>query len=178
VDPAIAAVLRASLALLFAVAAGHKARDLARFRAILAEYRLLPAAATWPVAILVPAAELVTAGALTVSAGDAGPLSAAGMLALYTAAIVINLARGRREIDCGCAGPLRRQTLGGWLVVRNGALLAAAIGCLAPTAARPLLWMDVVTVAGAVAGLAALYGAIERIMASAPGLARLRAERT
>jgi len=167
VDPAIATALRGSLALLFAVAGAHKARDLGRFRAILAEYRLLPAGMTWPAAILVPAAELATAAALAVSAGSAGPVSAAGLLAMYSAAIGINLARGRRDIDCGCAGPTRRQRLGGWLVVRNGALLAAVIGCLAPTAARPLLWLDAVTIAGAVAGLAALYGAVERVMAIA-----------
>ena len=42
-DPVIDATLRTALALLFFVAAGHKLRDLGRFRATLTEYRLLPA---------------------------------------------------------------------------------------------------------------------------------------
>jgi len=38
------------------------------------------------------------------------------LLALYTLAVVVNLARGRREIDCGCFGPAARQPLSAALV--------------------------------------------------------------
>jgi hypothetical protein len=41
-DPVFDSTLRAALALLFLVAAAHKLRDLGRFRATLADYRVLP----------------------------------------------------------------------------------------------------------------------------------------
>jgi hypothetical protein len=106
-----------------------------------------------------------------------GPLLAAGLLAVYTGAIAINLARGRRDIDCGCAGPALREPLSGWLLGRNGILLAAALACLVPLRPRPLVWVDALTVTGAVAALAAFYGALDRLVANAPRLAHLR-ERT
>jgi len=49
-DPAADVTLRTAFALLFAVAASHKVRDPARFRATLADYRLLPAPFVWPAA--------------------------------------------------------------------------------------------------------------------------------
>ena len=54
------------------------------------------------------------------------------LLSLYTAAIVLNLARGRRDIDCGCGGPGSRQTLHEWLVWRNLAYLTLALLALPP----------------------------------------------
>ena len=163
-DPAIDAVLRGSLALLFGIAARHKLRDVARFRATLAAYRLVPARLTAAAATFLPAAELAATAALVVpSTAPAGALVAAALLAVYTAAIAINLARGRRDIDCGCGG--QRQPLGERLVVRNAILLTAALVSLAPPRPRSLVWIDAVTVVGAIAGLAALYAATERMMA-------------
>jgi len=177
-DPAIEAALRGALALLFAVAARHKARDLDGFRATLAEYRLLPEGAASVAARLVIVAEVAASVALLVPVLRApGPFLAAGLLAVYTGAIAINLARGRRDIDCGCAGPALRQPLSGWLLGRNGILLAAALACLVPLRPRPLVWVDALTVTGAVAALAAFYGALDRLVANAPRLAHLR-ERT
>src|SRR3989442_15787293 len=102
-DPAIAATLRAAFALLFLGAASHKLRDPGRFRATLAEYRLLPGAVVPLAAMLVIGAEIVVAIALVASARRVpGPVSAAAVLVVYGAAIALNLARGRRHIDCGC----------------------------------------------------------------------------
>ncbi|HUE30815.1 MAG TPA: MauE/DoxX family redox-associated membrane protein [Verrucomicrobiae bacterium] len=176
-DPVVDATLRTALALLFFVAAGHKLRDLGRFRATLGEYRLLPAALTPLAAALVVAAEVGAAGAL-VAPGTraAGLLSAAFLLALYGAAVAINLARGRRDLDCGCAGPAVRRPISGALVARNAALAALALAGLAPVRARALLWVDAVTVAGASAALAAIYASLDRVIAYAPGLSRLRGD--
>src|SRR5437870_1480218 len=127
-DPVIDLTLRTALALLFFVAAGHKLRDLDRFRATLAEYRLLPAGLVPLAAALVVAVEVAAAGALLVpGARAAGLVVAAALLALYGAAIAINLARGRRDIDCGCAGPAVRRPITGALVARNAALAALAL---------------------------------------------------
>ena len=147
IDPAVDAALRAAFALLFLVAASHKLRDPGRFRTTLAEYRLLP-----------------------------GPVAAAAVLAVYGAAIAVNLARGRRHIDCGCVGPAVRRPISGWLVARNAALAAAALAAVAPVRPRPLVWVDALTVMGATATLAALYASVDRLLAHAPALARLRGE--
>ena len=176
-DPVIDATLRTALALLFLVAAGHKLRDLGRFRATLAEYRLLPAGLVPLAAALVVGAEAAAAGALLVpGARAAGLVSAATLLVVYGAAVAINLARGRRDIDCGCAGPAVRRPISGALVARNAALAALALAGLVPVHPRALLWVDGLTVAGATAALAAFYAALDRMIVFAPGLARLRGD--
>ena len=48
------------------------------------------------------------------------------LLAIYTGAIASNLARGRREIDCGCFASSARVPLSPWLIARNLILIAAA----------------------------------------------------
>src|SRR2546430_15042876 len=99
-DPVIDATLRTALALLFLVAAGHKLRDLGRFRATLAEYRLVPAGLVPLAAALVVVAEAAAAGALPVpGARAAGPGSAACLPRVYLPAGPINPARGRRALD-------------------------------------------------------------------------------
>ena len=176
-DPVADITLRAALALLFVAAAGHKLRDPGRFRATLADYRLLPTALVRAGAVLLTGAELVVAVVLAVPTLRApGALAAALLLAVYGAAIAVNLARGRRHIECGCAGPAGRRPLDGWLVVRNGVLVGVALAGLAPLRARSLTWVDVLTVTGATAVLAACYGSADRLLASAPALARRRGQ--
>jgi Methylamine utilisation protein MauE len=175
IDPAIDATLRVALGLLFLVAAGHKLRAPARFRAALADYRLLPPALVPVAAVLVVAAELGVTAALAVPAARlAGLVDAAALLLVYAAAIGVNLARGRREIDCGCAGPALRRPLDGRLVGRNAVAAAAALAALAPVAPRALVWVDALTVAGGAAVLAAAWASVDRLLAEAPRLARLR----
>jgi hypothetical protein len=170
-DPAIDLTVRLALALLFVVAAVHKLRDVRAFQATFADYRLLPGAA----ARVVPLVELLVAALLVApSTGAAGKIGAAGLLLVYAAAVGANLVRGRRHIDCGCAGPHARRPIGGGLVVRNALLAAAALAALAPVQPRLLVWIDALTVSGAVLALAALYLAADRLMAYAPAIARLR----
>ena len=172
-DPAIDLTLRAGLGLLLVVAAVHKLRDPRRFAATLAEYRLLPQPLSGAASMLLVGAELATVAALGADR-RLGLAAAAALLGLYAAAIAINLARGRRHIDCGCAGPAARRPISGWLVARNLALAGLALAALAPVAPRPLLWIDGVTVAAATGALAACWAATDRLLALAPGLARLR----
>src|SRR5207253_528566 len=126
-------------------------------------------------AALVVGAEAAAAGALLVPGTRAtGLVSAATLLLVYGAAVAINLARGRRDIDCGCAGPAVRRPISGALVARNAALAALALAGLVPVHQRALLWVDGLTVAGATAALAAFYAALDRVIVFAPGLARLQ----
>ena len=172
-DPVIDATVRAALALLLLAAAAHKLRDPARFRATVAEYRLLPRPLVTLGAAILVLSELAAAVALA-GARTWGLAGSAALLALYAAAIAVNLARGRRHLDCGCTGPALRRPISGWLVFRNLALVAIALADLAPVSMRPLVWIDHLTVAAATAAFAACWLATDRLLATAPGLARLR----
>jgi hypothetical protein len=99
------------------------------------------------------------------------------LLAVYAGAMGINLLRGRRDLDCGCMGPGARSPVGAGLIVRNLILMTAAlVAGFAPVHPRTLAWVDFLTVPLAIAVLAALYAALERVLALAPTVAALRAE--
>ena len=165
-DPALRALLRCTLALLWLAAASHKLRDRARFRAALAGYQLVPPAAVRALAVLVSIGELVLAISLLMPGTGAAPALATGaLLALYAVAISANLMRGRREIDCGCGA--RPQPLGEGLVVRNAVLVAIALVAALPASGRMLVWIDAATIAGGAAALAALYAAADAALANA-----------
>jgi hypothetical protein len=106
----------------------------------------------------------------------AGPALAAALLAVYTGAIAVNVARGRTDLDCGCLGPALRQPVGAGVLARNAILIAASLACLLPVRERALGWLDAFTAVAAVATAAALYAASQHLIATAPGLAGLRAE--
>jgi hypothetical protein len=177
-DPAIELVLRGGLALLLLTTALHKARDFAVFRSALIGYALVPERFVAVIAFLLASTEAAIGLALLAPASlglrDAALVATASLLALYAAAIAVNLARGRRDIDCGCAGPNAKQPLSEWLLARNALLVAGALVCLGGASARPLVWIDALTVAGGVASLVATWLAAHRLLATAPAIARLR----
>jgi Methylamine utilisation protein MauE len=172
-DPVIDATVRTTLALLLLAAAAHKLREPARFRATVADYRLLPRSLVTIGAAILVLSELAVAIALA-GARAWGLAGAAALLGLYAAAIAVNLARGRRHLDCGCTGPALRRPISGWLVLRNLALVAIALADLSPLATRPLVWIDHLTIVAATAAFAACWMAADQLLATAPGLARLR----
>jgi len=174
-DPAVDLALRGALALLFGAAAFHKARDLPAFRSILADYRLVPHSSVPIIAAFLIALEAALAAALPLPVWH-GPTAwaAVALLALYTGAIAVNLARGRRHIDCGCGGPALRQPLGPWLLLRNGCLVLGALVAAGPPASRPLVPLDVLTVMACVTSLSLLYTAAGQLFAVRPGHGRLR----
>lgn len=177
-DPALRTALHAGLALLLLDAAVHKLRDLRGFREALAGYRIVPAPGVMPAALGLAAAELALVPALLAPGLGAAPaLCAAALLVLYAAAIGVNLARGRRDIDCGCSSRALRGSLHGGLVARNLGLAGLALVAALPAGARTLHWVDGVTIAGAVAAGALLYAAADRALANAPRLSvsRVRA---
>jgi len=113
-EPFVVLLVRAVLAALFATAAITKLRDRRRFDGIVLDYRLLPPRTALRLAAPLPWLELLLAIGLLAGISLAG-FAAALLLSLYGAAMAINLARGRRLIDCG------------WLVLRNAVLAAAAL---------------------------------------------------
>jgi len=145
IDPVVSVSLRCLLALLFAAAAWHKASDSSRFTSTLDAYRLLPSWLGRVTAKVLPVAEIAVAGSLLLPVYRWAALGAVALLVLYSVAITINLARGRREIDCGCFGPSARVPLSGTLIARNGLLIAAAAMVSLPVSARSLVWVDAFT---------------------------------
>ena len=109
--------------LIFCFAAVHKLRRRGEFLSALAGYQLLPEVGLrfwW----LLPVLELLAVFELLFSAGASRWLALLLFL-LYGAAILINLLRGRRDIDCGCGSD---DTPIGWgLVLRNLVLAGLAL---------------------------------------------------
>ena len=99
-------------------------------------------------------------------------IAAAGLLAGYGLAIAINLARGRRYIDCGCGDT--RQLLSPWLLVRNGLLAGGAILVALPAEARVAGWAEVVVGCVAFVVLVLTYLAAEKLLENASVLREWR----
>jgi Methylamine utilisation protein MauE len=176
-DPALRGALRGGLGLVLLAAAAPKLRDPARFRAALAGYALLPPRAESPAAAALVAAEVAAGAALLApGSGPAPALAAAALFALYAAAIAANLARGRRDVDCGCGGPASRRPLGEGLVARNAALVLAAAAAALPASLRATVWIDAASGVGGALALALLYAAADAALANAPRLAAARRE--
>jgi hypothetical protein len=175
-DPVISLILHYALALLWLSSAAYKLVRFAEFRVTMEDYRLLPPGhIVHFVAVSLPVVEFVIGlGLLIPALAVYGAAGSAALLLIYAAAMGINLARGRRHIDCGCAGPTLGQSLSGALVLRNLLLAMTSIACLAITGTRTLLWLDYVTVVAAVATLAVGYAVFNHLVANAPELARLR----
>jgi hypothetical protein len=163
IDPVVSVSLRCVLALLFAAAAWHKVSDHARFASTLEAYQLLP---TWlgkGVAKGLPMLEIAIAVSFLSPVYRLVAIGGAVLLVVYSVAIAINLARGRRYIDCGCFGRAARVPLSETLLVRNVVLIAAAAAASLPVGARPLVWMDTFTAVAVVTVTTLLWGSIRRL---------------
>lgn len=160
--PTLLLTVRAGIACVFVAAALGKLRHLTVFRGVLANYRLLPPWAVGAGHLLLPAAELVVGLGMLAVPRAAGP-SAALLLAVFAAAMAINLRRGRRDIDCGCHQSALRQRLSWTLVCRNGVLALLALTAALPQT-RPSLGACLVGAAGGIS-LFMLYSAMNAVWA-------------
>ena len=174
IDPSVALACRVLGALVFATAAGAKVRHHRELAGVVANYHLLPEALAAPVAWLIVGLEILTAVSLVSAVGlAAGAALAIALLCAFALAMGVNLARGRREIDCGCFQSGLRQRLSAGLIVRNLLLAAAMIplfGAAGPLS-RPLQWADALG-----AGLAgyALYRSFGELLSLRQSSAQLR----
>ena len=153
-DPVAAGAVAGCVALILFAAAWHKFSEPDIFAGALDAYQLLPSIAVMPIARLLPYVEVSIALLVLIPATrPAGLVACAGLITIYALAIVVNLARGRRQIDCGCGGDVHLLSWG--LVLRNTGLAAIALAMSGPSVARPFEWLDAVTL---VVGVLALYG--------------------
>lgn len=139
------ALLRESLTLLlvlvFGAAAAGKFRAFEAWPGVVANFRVLPRWAVAPVAWFLPPAEAAIAIALPFAGPHAAAAAAAAaLLVVFGIALAVNLARGRRDIDCGCFRSDLRQELSAALLVRNALLAVAALAVMGPAAGPPLPW--------------------------------------
>jgi hypothetical protein len=182
-DPAIGTLMLASVALLFASAAAHKLRNLERFDEIFSAYGLLPAVRVAVnvrprISLLVPALEIMVAAGLAVN--GCRPYAAAlgiAMLSAYAAAIAVNLARGHRDLACGCGGPDERRPIAAWMVWRNLIVAVIATVAFAPWANRNLTITDGFTIAFGLATVALIYLCADQLLGNAQRSAQLRGSR-
>jgi uncharacterized membrane protein YphA (DoxX/SURF4 family) len=133
-------VIRFYLAIVFIRAGLTKLADLAEFRLAVTNYKILPASLANMAAVAVPVAE-VTAGLLLLLGVLPGIVAAilALLLVCFSAAIGVNLARGR-VFDCGCGGSSAPQLISWRHVVVNLMLAALAVLIsIAPPAGFDLL---------------------------------------
>lgn len=156
----LALVATAAIAFLFAAAGLAKLRHRALLPGVIANYRLLPAALAAPVALLLGPAELLVAGALLAGAVPVAHAVAAALLLLFAGAMGINVARGRRHIDCGCGHAALRQPLG-WDVVARNIALAGVVLAAGTVLAGAGVEADAATRLLAAAGGAAFYAAAQ-----------------
>lgn len=174
IDPIVIIASALAIAVLLASAANHKLRDPARFVRQLADYQLLPDSLVRPSARMIPVLELIIAFALLVPiTREWAALNAAALITIYAAAIGINLWRGRRDIDCGCAGPDQAQPLRPVLLLRNSVLIVLALMAGVTPLVRELTVFDgfVTLLASAVALL--IYAAADGLLANSPLLLKL-----
>ncbi len=169
VDPLLQWIVALGLALLFAGAAWHKRSAPAHFRAQLGAYELLPEPLLKPAAAMLPWLELATALGLVIVPLRSGAGAAALILLLaYAAGMLVNLLRGRRDIDCGCGGPAQPLSYG--LVLRNLILAGGAAVLLMPAAQRAIGMADMLLLGALLALLSLTYAAVGQIFSNAGAL--------
>ncbi|MBI1731205.1 MAG: methylamine utilization protein MauE [Gammaproteobacteria bacterium] len=174
IDPVLSLACALVLAWIFIAAGAHKFHDPARFGAALGAYGLLPEVLVRPAALLLPLGEFMIAfGLLFPQARSIAAWSSVLLIGAYTLAIGINLLRGRRNIDCGCGDPGRRQPLSEWLLLRNALLMGAGALAAAAPFARVAGWLDWTVAALAAIALGLIHGACNQLLSNRHRLANL-----
>jgi hypothetical protein len=125
------------LAWLLGTAAIHKARNAEHYQRLMSKY--LNDLSVGPVLVwLLVAVELSLAVAMLLPQTQwLGLVGTALLLVAYASLMGMQLARGRADMKCGCAGPASDTTISPTLVLRN---LACAV--LALLATTPTISMD------------------------------------
>ena len=164
-DPTFGILIVAGLALLLLTAAWQKLRSFTEFAAALAAYRLFPRALLPMLSWLIPFLEVAIAvGLLVPWSRSPAAMSGCAVLLAYALGIAINLGRGRRNLDCGCAGPDNRTPIAPWMVMRN-LLLATLLGVAnLRWSGRPLALTDGLSIAAGLAAAAILYRALDTLL--------------
>lgn len=168
IDPAISTAFSLSLAMLLAASSAHKASNASQFATTFRNYKIAPGMFAPFASPLVIATEAGIAIGLLVPASRAtAAVCAAGLFLAYGAAIAVNLARGRADIDCGCNFGGSQERLAPALILRNAILAGVALATAAPIGMRSLGLLDYASAALFAVTAAALYITFESLRANA-----------
>ena len=165
IDPVLGYLVVLDTAALLGWSAFHKLNARREFFEILTAYRVL--AERWvPAAVYgVPAAELLIAlGLLVPVSRRAACVAAAGLLLMYGCAIAVNLARGRRDLDCGCGLASGRRAIAEWMLIRNATMACAAASVALPWVPRTLGSIDILTIVAGASAAALLYASLDALL--------------
>jgi len=136
IHPSILVAGRVLVLFIFAAAVVGKLRHREEFIGVVANYRIVPpVAVAWTAWLLIGLEIAVVVCLATGFELIAGAALAIFLLCAFAAAMAINLARGRIEIDCGCFQSTLRQRLSVALIVRNLLLvlvIAPLLGLVGP----------------------------------------------
>jgi hypothetical protein len=170
-DPLIVKAISIGLGLMFLFAAYHKLADGPAFRVTLLEYQVLPDVLVAPASRIVPLLEILLGGSWLLAYYQQGltAVASAVLLAVYAAAIAVNIGRGRVHFDCGCGFGGKsdnEQYLSGGLVARNLALIVLALLTLLPAGTRELGAGDYLTLTAALLATSLLFGAANQLMSN------------
>ncbi len=128
--------LRLVVGMVFIVAAADKIGNPELFARSIANYRLLPVELVNIPALVLPWLELLVGLMLLLGVRvRAAAVVAAGLLTVFTVALVSALVRGL-DIHCGCFSQTAAERIGWGRVLEDLALLAAALGLVVWTPRR------------------------------------------
>ena len=165
--------LRTALGLLFLATGISKCWDRRAFERAVTGFQVVPARVAPAVALIVVFLEILGGGLLAAGALVwLGAITVGALLAAFNIALILNLRRGRRRLDCQCYG--RGSVRIGWgHVVQNTIMLAitALIGLAAPYAGSNTPGRSLILLAGAYT--AALFLAAQQMAALRAGLVRM-----
>lgn len=137
----IGLALAGFLGWLFVVAGLHKLRSPAQFSELAAQYLPAPLRSVWRDALVYPVGILEVGIALALLAPQTRGIAAviaAALLVAYALMMAWQLALGRRDLRCGCAGPASDVLVSPALVLRNLLTAGAALLLLLPLG--PMAW--------------------------------------
>lgn len=158
VDPTIDFAIALCLSALFASGAIHKAQAPRVFLLSVRGYGAVPDSLAPAFAAVVMISEAAVAAMLLAPAArPLGAFGAAALLLIYAAAMGFNIARGRREIACGCTFGGDAATISVYAVARNILLALGALVLFAPTGGRAMTGFDFVSAALFAASASALF---------------------
>jgi uncharacterized membrane protein YphA (DoxX/SURF4 family) len=146
-NPIIESIALTIIAFIFLAGSVRKLADLGSFEQAIASYELTNDAITWSLSRLIPILELSAGSILLIpTMRETGALIAIGLLVFVTAAVVINLLRGRTELSCGCGGFEEDQPISWNLVLRNLTLIGLVGLAFLGKTETAFSWLDLVTI--------------------------------
>jgi hypothetical protein len=165
IDPALGYLVILDMAALLGWSALQRLGARRGFFEILTAYRVLGERWVTAAVYVVPAAELLIALALLVPVSRrAACVATAGLLLVYGCAIAVNLARGRRDLDCGCGLANGRRAIAEWMLIRNATMACAAVTVVLPWVPRTLALLDIMTIVAGASAAALLYASVDALL--------------